>query len=445
MAVSFRVLSGGRAGTVFTPAGDSFVAGRHEAAELRFDRRQDTSVSARHACFRQSINGWTVCDLGSRNGLLVNGRAVSGEVRLEPGDRITFGPDGPEVEVLAEPASESATARVRTAVRSERRRALMIGGAALGLGAIVAVVLALGNTDSRHAWELQRRDVDHRIDSLIAADSGRSTSLAAEVTGLSSALQQSRSELERLRARIRSAPAGGDEGERLRRELNSATAALQRQQLAATLDFAAIQRRSRGAVAMLWVEFPDGRRMSGTAFAVRSNGVLLTNRHVVTGADGSRPSRIAVRFADSEQAFPAHLVSASPDWDLALVQVENVIGDVPAVAGFDERPDTLSLGSPVALIGYPLGGEPERDPALYRRIARPVVSAGLVLRSMPDVLEVQGLGAAGASGSPILDASGTVVGVLYGGRVEHGVQVLSGVPARAAAAFLASSSPHRTE
>jgi hypothetical protein len=64
---------------------------------------------------------------------------------------------------------------------------------------------------------------------------------------------------------------------------------------------------------------------------------------------------------------------------------------------------------------------------------------------MPDVLEVQGLGAAGASGSPILDASGTVVGVLYGGRVEHGVQVLSGVPARAAAAFLASSSPHRTE
>ncbi len=192
---------------------------------------------------------------------------------------------------------------------------------------------------------------------------------------------------------------------------------------------------------MLWVEFPDGHRVSGTAFAIRANGALLTNRHVVTGADGaSRPTRIAVRFADSDQTFPAHLVSVSPNWELALVQVENVIGDVPA-AVLDERSDTLSPGSPVALIGYPLGGEPEKDLAADRRIARPVVSAGLLMRTTTEVVEVQGLGAAGASGSPILDAAGTVIAVLYGGRDDHGIQLLLGVPAQTVLAFLSSVRP----
>ena len=440
MPGSFRVLSGGKAGAVFTPAGASFVAGRHEAADLRFDRPQDTTVSARHARFEESGSGWTVCDLGSRNGLLVNGRAVSGEIGLKPGDRVMFGPGGPEIEVLADgAASESATARVRTAVRSERRRALMIAGGAVGILAIVAGALVVRTTDSRRAWEGERRGLEHRIDSLIAADSGRSTSLAAEVTGLSAALQQSKSELEQLRTRLRSTRPGSDDAEQLRREVNTATAALRRQQLAAALDFTAIQRRARGAVAMLWVEFPDGRRVSGTAFAVRASGALLTNRHVVTGADGSsKPSRIAVRFADSDQAFPAHLVAVSPNWELAIVQVENVIGDVPA-AVLDERPDTLSPGSPVALIGYPLGGELEKDPSADRRVARPVVSAGLLLRTTPEVVEVQGLGAAGASGSPILDAAGHVIAVLYGGRDEQGTQVLLGVPAQTVLAFLSSA------
>lgn len=442
MPGSFRVLSGGKAGAVFTPAGDSFVAGRHEAAELRFDRQEDTTVSARHARFQQSSGGWTVSDLGSRNGLLVNGRTVSGEIRLKPGDRVMFGLGGPEVEMLAAASvPESATARVRTAVRSERRRALIIGGA--GVAMVLAVGLAFGvrSMDSRNAWESERRALEHRIDSLVADDSGRSTSLAAEVTGLSAALRQSRSELERLRAQLRSTPAGSDDADRLRAQVNSATAALRRQQLAAALDFGAIQRRARGAVAMLWVEFPDGRRVSGTAFAVRASGALLTNRHVVTGADGTaRPSRIAVRFSDSDQAFPAHLVSVSPDRELALVQVENVIGDVPAVV-LDERPDTLSPGSPVALIGYPLGGELEKDPSADRRRARPVVSAGLLVRTTPDVVEVQGLGAAGASGSPILDPAGNVIAVLYGGRDEQGTQVLVGVPAQTIVAFLSSARP----
>lgn len=381
-----------------------------------------------------------VSDLGSRNGLLVNGRTVDGEALLKPGDRVMFGLGGPEIELVAGGAEmESATARVRNAVRAERRRAVIVAAVGIAVVAVLALVLVLRSADSRHAWEHERRGLAHRIDSLISTDSGRETTLAAEVAGLSAALQESKTELEQLRTQLRSAPAGSDDAERLRRQVNSATAALQRQQLAAALDFSAIQRRARGAVAMLWVEFPDGRRVSGTAFSVRPSGVLVTNRHVVIGADGStKPSRIAVRFADSDQAFPARLVSVSPDRELAVVQVENVAGDVPA-AVIEERADTLSPGSPVVLIGYPLGGEPDKDPLVDRRIARPVVSAGLLLRASPEVVEVQGLGAAGASGSPILDSAGNVIAVLFGGRNEQGSQVLLGVPAQSVLRFLSSA------
>jgi hypothetical protein len=439
VGTAFRVLSGGRVGTVFTPSGDSFVAGRHESADLRFDRQHDMTVSAKHAQFERSGDEWIVRDLGSRNGTIVNGSAIAGEARLRRGDRVTFGAGGPELELVAGDAvAESPTARVRVAVQRERRRSLIVAGVAIAV--VLPLALGLAASRSRNsAWARERAEMEHRIDSLLAAGKqAPPSSLMAQVSGLSSALRQSESELQRLRDQLHSTSAGDDATD-LRRDVIAATAALRRQQLAASLDFAAIQRRARGAVAMIWVEFPGGRRATGTAFAVRANGTLLTNRHVVSSPAGDqRPSRIAVRFADSDQAFPARLVSVSRDWELAVIKVDNVIGDVPSVAGFNLRPDTLAAGAPVALIGYPLGGEPEKDPAGDRRIARPIVSAALILRLSPQAIEVQGLGAAGASGSPILDASGELVAILYGGRTEQGVQILLGVPARTAADFLAT-------
>ena len=51
----------------------------------------DTGVSRRHAAIRPSGDGWTIEDLGSTNGVLVNGREVHGEERLAPGDRLGLG------------------------------------------------------------------------------------------------------------------------------------------------------------------------------------------------------------------------------------------------------------------------------------------------------------------------------------------------------------------
>jgi pSer/pThr/pTyr-binding forkhead associated (FHA) protein len=61
--------------------------GRSRDCEIVID---DPNVSRRHAEIRKTIEGWMVVDLGSTNGVKVNGRRVHEEV-LSPGDEITLG------------------------------------------------------------------------------------------------------------------------------------------------------------------------------------------------------------------------------------------------------------------------------------------------------------------------------------------------------------------
>ena len=51
----------------------------------------DSNVSRRHARIAFAQGGWTVEDLGSTNGVHVNGRRVTGAEPLAPGDRLDIG------------------------------------------------------------------------------------------------------------------------------------------------------------------------------------------------------------------------------------------------------------------------------------------------------------------------------------------------------------------
>jgi pSer/pThr/pTyr-binding forkhead associated (FHA) protein len=62
--------------------------GRAETARVVLD---DSSVSAQHALLRPVDGTWTIEDLGSRNGTLVNGRKIASRVDLSCGDSIQLG------------------------------------------------------------------------------------------------------------------------------------------------------------------------------------------------------------------------------------------------------------------------------------------------------------------------------------------------------------------
>lgn len=72
----------------FIHDGQEWTVGRSPDCAIVLD---DLLVSRRHAVFNLNPDGVSVRDLGSRNGILVNGSRALGETKLKHGDRVTVG------------------------------------------------------------------------------------------------------------------------------------------------------------------------------------------------------------------------------------------------------------------------------------------------------------------------------------------------------------------
>lgn len=75
-------------GQRFELTGDSVKIGRHESCAIVF---ADSNVSRVHAQLQRELTGWLVVDLGSTNGVKVNGTKILKEKLLADGDELTFG------------------------------------------------------------------------------------------------------------------------------------------------------------------------------------------------------------------------------------------------------------------------------------------------------------------------------------------------------------------
>lgn len=110
-----------------------FLIGRSAACQLSVD---DALVSRRHALLTVTENGVTVEDLGSRNGVRVNGKLIDGVQGLANGDRVSVG--NQELTLLRDRADAADTATRPPTIR-EDNFALLAGLAdkaiALGRGA----------------------------------------------------------------------------------------------------------------------------------------------------------------------------------------------------------------------------------------------------------------------------------------------------------------------
>lgn len=430
------VLTGFVAGSRVTVPPHGITMGRNEDAGLRFDPQQDLRVSGVHAAVLPAEGGgWLVQDLGSLNGTFLNDAPITGPVLLQDGDRIQLGEGGPTVEFTIPPAGGGHVSSPHRA--AERRSEIRFPIVALSLILLGVVLVAVHAVMQGRQYRQQVEAMQERIDSILDASAETAGAFQGRIQGLYDALQDARADLEAVRADLEAAQEAGDSEEirSLRVQLQDAQTALVRHQLAANLDFDAIEAANRRAVAKVFVDFGD-EVVTATAFAVRPDATLMTNRHVVAGASGNRtPVRIAVQFADSRQVWPARLLTTAQTADLALIKIDNIVGEVPTVAGFNDRQGSLQAGAGVGLIGFPLGGaEPTSDGG--GGIARTTLTAGIVQTVSPRVLEVNGYGVEGSSGSPVFDGDGRVVGVLFGGRIEDGERTLFAVPAARAVAFL---------
>ena len=473
MKAHLKILSGSRAGQVEVHSRNEITVGRHPSCDLRFHPDLDLDVSTRHSVIARSGNGWIVRDLQSRNGTLVNGHRIGADTRLDNTDQIRFGAAGPTVEFRAvndsvadtvAPLFETATAGPRLttgghgpgpaqaapAVRSATPRS---GGTTqrikievakqtqtlrwTSVGLITALVIAVGGFYAYNKMGERQRQAE--VEAIQTRTNETLQAFQAQLQGLTEALQRSQDEVKRLQTDLASAQATGDRTQiaELSKRLDDASTALRNQQQASQIDYRGINVANQKSVALIYAKFANDSVFTGTAFAVRNDGIMITNRHVVSGEGGTRPAiDMALRFADSPQTFKASLVSVSPDADLALVRVERLEGTVPVVRGINARPDGVQVGDPVAMIGFPLGVELPMGRSGTSFIPKTTFGPGTVSKVLSDRIQVDGYSAQGASGSPIFDRNGDVVAVLYGGQEGTNGRVLYAVPATYVAKLL---------
>ncbi|OZA30745.1 MAG: protease Do [Hydrogenophilales bacterium 17-61-9] len=137
-------------------------------------------------------------------------------------------------------------------------------------------------------------------------------------------------------------------------------------------------------------------RGAGSGFIVSSDGYILTNAHVVKGAD-----EVVVKLIDKRK-YTAKVVGADPRTDVAVIKI--TAASLPAVKLGD--PTKLRVGEAVAAIGSPFGFENSVTAGIVSAKGRSLPSESYVPYIQTDVPINPG-----NSGGPLFNMRGEVVGI----------------------------------
>jgi serine protease Do len=175
---------------------------------------------------------------------------------------------------------------------------------------------------------------------------------------------------------------------------------------------------------------PGPVRASGSGFFISPDGYIVTNYHVVHGAQ-----KITVVTNDNRE-LPAHVVGTDPATDLAVVKVD---GGPFQYVSFEDRARPR-VGDWVVAVGDPFGLGGTATAGIVSALGRENVSGS----SYVDYMQIDAPINHGNSGGPTFDVEGQVVGVntaIYspsGGSVGIGFDIPADVAARVTRQLIAS-------
>ncbi len=138
----------------------------------------------------------------------------------------------------------------------------------------------------------------------------------------------------------------------------------------------------------------------GSGFVWSSDGIIVTNNHVVEGA-----SRVSVIFSDATQ-HSARLIGVDPDSDLAVLRIEaKNLAAAPVGTSAD-----LMIGETVVAVGNPFGLSGTVTTGVVSALGRSVPSKEQG-RTFTDFIQTDASINPGNSGGPLLNIEGKVVGI----------------------------------
>ena len=149
-------------------------------------------------------------------------------------------------------------------------------------------------------------------------------------------------------------------------------------------------------------ESQGGGTATGSGFVIDPEGHILTNNHVVEGAN-----RISVKLGASDTTYGAQVVGTDPATDLALLKVNAPTDQLhPLNLGDSSK---LQVGDSVVAIGNPFGLDRTVTSGIISALQRQIQAPNGF--SISNVIQTDAAINPGNSGGPLIDSSGDVVGI----------------------------------
>ncbi len=166
------------------------------------------------------------------------------------------------------------------------------------------------------------------------------------------------------------------------------------------------------------LEVNQGRSTEeGSGVILSTDGLILTNNHVVAAAAGDAGTEVGpggaaktkVTFADGKTA-PFSVIGTDPGSDIAVVRAQNVSGLTPIAVGSSAD---LRVGQDVVAIGSPLGLEGTVTTGIISALNRPVAAGGDAQNqnTVLDAIQTDAAINPGNSGGALVNMNGELVGI----------------------------------
>jgi S1-C subfamily serine protease len=148
---------------------------------------------------------------------------------------------------------------------------------------------------------------------------------------------------------------------------------------------------------------PQEGEATGSGFVVDKDGTILTNAHVVDGADS-----VTVSFKEGGEEIPAEVKGVDTSTDLAALKIDpSEVDDLEVLPLGDSS--KVEVGDPVVAIGNPFGYSRTVTTGIVSGLQREIVAPDGF--QISDVIQTDASINPGNSGGPLLDANGRVIGI----------------------------------
>ena len=253
-----------------------------------------------------------------------------------------------------------------------------------------------------------------RTEALAGALKRAESQMAAQLAAGDSARKAAQSELSRLRSDLsRASAADAQASSAMLDSLRSAVRDAERKAQAVdaqvrglrSVNLAAVAEANGSAIGLVLTADEEG-----SGFVLTPSGYFVTNRHVVESPEGKRAEFVTIIMADQrvDTQRRADIMAVAPanGPDLAIVKIRGYKG--PYIRRVDWTNAHAHQGESAAMIGFPSGTKYAFKESLTPRTT---MSAGILSKVTPDLIQFEGFSLPGSSGSPVFNGEGEIVAV----------------------------------